>query len=145
MVASIQEPDLEISVHFSRFRVTKISLTGDADVQLKLNVMLEAARLLADAKVDVIGWLGTSAGSLGFERDEQLCKAIEEDTGIPATTSTLGLNRVLEKLGGKQLGLVTPYTAEMNDAIRSHYARTGTEDTDFSREAYWDLGQCKNC
>lgn len=127
MVASIQEPDLEISVHFSRFRVTKISLTADADAQFKLDVMLEAARLLADAKVDVIGWSGTSAGWLGFEKDEQLCQAIKEDTGIPATSSTLGLNRVLEKLGAKQLGLITPYTAEINDAIRSNYARIEIE------------------
>ena len=127
MIATIQEPDLDISVHFSRFRVTKISLAADADAQFNLDVMLGAARLLADAKVDVIGWSGTSAGWLGFERDEQLCRAIEEDMAIPATTSTLGLNRVLEKLGAKQLGLVTPYTAEMNDAIRSNYARIGIE------------------
>ena len=127
MVASIREPDVEISVHFSRLRVTQISLTADADAQFNLDVMLEAARLLADARVDVIGWSGTSAGWLGFERDEQLCKAITEDTGIPATTSTLGLNRVLGKLGAKQLGLVTPYTAAMNDAIRSNYSRIEIE------------------
>lgn len=127
MIAFIEEPDLHVSVHFSRFRVTHIGLSTSSDAQFKLDVMLEAARLLADAKVDVIGWSGTSAGWMGFETDETLCNAIEQDTGIRATTSTLGLNRVLNKLGAKQLGLVTPYTAEMNDAIRSNYASIGID------------------
>ncbi len=127
MIASIQEPDLDVSVHFSRIRVTQISLSADSDAQFKLDAMLEAALLLADAKVDVIGWSGTSAGWLGFEMDERLCKAIEQTTSIPATTSTFGLNRALERIGANQLGLVTPYTAEMNDAIRANYAGIGIE------------------
>ena len=127
MIASIQEADLDVSVHFSRFRVTRIGLSAESHAQFKLDVMLEAARLLADAKVDVIGWSGTSAGWMGFETDEKLCKAIEKNTSIPATTSTLGLNRVLERIGAKQMGLVTPYTAEMNEAIRSNYAGIGLE------------------
>jgi maleate isomerase len=127
MIASIQEPDLSVSVHFSRFRVTHISLSASSDAQFQRDVVLEAARLLADARVDVIGWSGTSAGWMGFEKDEKLCEAIEQDTGIPATTSTLGLNRVLERIGAKQLGLVTPYAVEMNDAIRSNYAGIGID------------------
>lgn len=127
MIASIHEPDLTVSVHFSRFRVTHIDLSADSDAQFKIDIMLQAAQLLADAKVDVIGWSGTAAGWMGFDTDEKLCKAIQEATGIPATTSTLALNRVLEKLGAKQLALVTPYTAEMNERIRSNYAGIGVE------------------
>lgn len=127
MIASIREPDMTVSVHFSRFRVTQIALSASSDAQFKLDVMLEAAQLLADAKVDVIGWSGTAAGWMGFETDEKLCRAIEERTGIPATTSTLGLNRILEKIGAKQLALVTPYNAEMNERIRSNYAGIGVE------------------
>ena len=127
MIASINESDLDVTVHFSRFRVTQLGISADSDAQFKLDLMLEAARLLADAKVDVIGWSGTSAGWMGFETDKKLCNAIEDDTGIPATTSTLALNRVLDKIGTKQLGLVTPYNAEMNDAIRANYAGIGIE------------------
>jgi maleate isomerase len=43
-----------------------------------------------------MGWSGTSAGWLGFGLDERLCEAIHDATGLPATTSTLGLNRALE-------------------------------------------------
>ena len=46
---------------------------------------------LADAKVDVIAWNGTSSGWLGFEASTSACAAaITEATGIPATTSVLG-------------------------------------------------------
>ena len=127
MIASINEPDLKISVHFSRFRVTQISLSAESEVQFSLEQMLDAAGLLADAKVDVIGWSGTSAGWLGFEKDKELCETIELYTGIPATTSTLGLIRVLKRIGAKQMGLITPYTAEMNDCIRANYSRIGIE------------------
>lgn len=125
--SSILSDDLAVSVHFSRFRVTKIDLSQSANAQFDLGSVLTAANLLADAKVDVIGWSGTSAGWLGFEVDERLCAAIEAETGIKATTSTLALNQLLRKLDVHALGLVTPYVPEMNDAIRANYAKIGVE------------------
>lgn len=54
--------DIEpVSAHFSRFRVTQISLEPEALGQFDDRPILAAAKLLADAKVDVIGWSGTSA------------------------------------------------------------------------------------
>ncbi|WEJ91260.1 MAG: hypothetical protein P0Y63_09620 [Klebsiella huaxiensis] len=77
----------EVSVHFSRFRVTEIALSDKALGQFQCEQVIEAARLLADAKVDVIGWSGTSAGWLGFDADVELCAAITRATGVPATRS----------------------------------------------------------
>ena len=125
IVSSIHSDDLSISVHFSRFRVTKIDLSASPNAQFVLEPILSAARLLADAKVDVIGWSGTSAGWLGFEHDEKLCAAIEAETGIKATTSVLSLNAILRSLGVTSFGLVTPYIKDMNDAIRANYAAIG--------------------
>ncbi len=62
-----------VSAHFGRFRVTQISMDADAQAQFTLELMLAAAELLADAKVDTICWNGTSAGWLGFEQDQALC------------------------------------------------------------------------
>ncbi|MFM7530446.1 MAG: Asp/Glu/hydantoin racemase, partial [Nodosilinea sp.] len=45
-----------VSAHFSRFRVTEISLALPALDQFDNRALLEAAQLLADAKVDVIAW-----------------------------------------------------------------------------------------
>src|SRR5258706_11936641 len=55
----------EVSAHFARFRVTEISLASQALGQFDVATILEAARLLADARVDVIAWNGTSSGWLG--------------------------------------------------------------------------------
>ena len=78
-----------ISAHFQRFRVTEIALDANALHQFDSSLMLPAADLLADAKVDAMAWNGTSASWLGIERDKSLCEAITARTGKPATTSTL--------------------------------------------------------
>lgn len=121
MVAGITDPALEVTVHFARFRVTKIELSQDADAQFTLEAILAAAELLADAKVHAIGWGGTSASWLGFSTDEALCENIERRTGIPATTSVLAMNNILQRKGARNVGLVTPYLPELNTAIQKNY------------------------
>jgi maleate cis-trans isomerase len=54
------------SAHFSRFKVTEIALSAQALGQFDDSKILAAAELLADARVDVIGWSGTAAGWLGI-------------------------------------------------------------------------------
>ena len=115
----------EVSAHFSRFRVTEISLSRDALGQFDDAPILEAARLLADARVDVIAWNGTSASWLGFDSDERLCRRIGEETGLAATTSVLALNEILETMGVDQFGLVTPYVDAVQEAIVANYAAAG--------------------
>ncbi|KAL1890732.1 hypothetical protein Sste5346_008057 [Sporothrix stenoceras] len=122
--------DLFITVHFARMRVTMIALSEDANAQFALTPMLDAARLLADAKVDVIGWSGTSTSWLGFATDNLLCSSIEEATGIPATTAVRGMNLLLEKLPKDTVGLVTPYTHDVNKAIQENYSSIGISIAD---------------
>ena len=114
-----------VSAHFSRFTVTEISLRDQALGQFDDSKIIEAAKLLADAKVDVIGWNGTSSGWLGFEADERLCQRITEATGIPATTSVLALNEILEKTNAKDFGMVTPYLDNVMEKIVENYGRSG--------------------
>jgi len=116
-----------VSAHFARFRVTEISLSEASRTQFDLEPILTAARALADAKVDVIAWNGTSAGWLGFERDERLCAAITGETGIPATTAILSLNEALRLIGARTIGLVTPYLTEVQERIIANYAGIGVE------------------
>lgn len=115
----------EVSAHFGRFRVTRIALSEQALAQFDPAPILEAAHLLADAKVDVIAWNGTSAGWLGFDSDERLCAAITAATGVPATSSVLALNQALALFGARTLGLVTPYTTDVQDRIVANYAAHG--------------------
>jgi maleate isomerase len=115
------------TAHFSRFRVTEISLEPLALGQFDDGKILAAAELLADAKVDVIGWSGTAAGWLGFERDRQLVQRIRERTGIPATTAVLALNELMALKRVQRLALVTPYTQDVQERIIANYASIGIE------------------
>jgi maleate isomerase len=115
------------SAHFSRFKVTEIALDAQALGQFDDSKILAAADLLADAKVDVIGWSGTSSGWLGFDADRRLCARITERTGIPATTAVLALNELLALRGITRLALVTPYTADVQQRIVANYRSIGIE------------------
>lgn len=117
----------EVSVHFGRFRVTEISLSERALAQFADAEFLQAARLLADAQVQVIGWNGTSAGWKGFDADERLCEAIRDATGIPACTSVLALNDLFALAGVQRMALVTPYIDDVQAKIIANYRSIGIE------------------
>jgi maleate isomerase len=116
-----------ITAHFGRFRVTSISLEASSQGQFDQAPVVAAAELLADAKVDVIVWNGTSASWLGFERDEALCRSITERTGRPATSAILGLNDLVKRKGVIRLGLVTPYAGDVQERIVANYRGAGVE------------------
>lgn len=115
------------SAHFSRFKVTEIALDAAALGQFDDSKILAAAELLADAKVDVIGWSGTSSGWLGFDADRRLCERIRERTGIAATTAVLALNELLALRQVRRLALVTPYTGDVQRRIIDNYGSLGIE------------------
>jgi maleate isomerase len=117
----------DCSAHFSRFKVTEIALSDVALGQFDDSKILAAAELLADAKVDVIGWSGTSSGWLGFDADRRLVERIRERTGIPATTAVLALNELLALRGITRLALVTPYSADVQQRIVDNYRAIGIE------------------
>lgn len=117
----------QVTAHFQRFTVREISMSDDALAQFDPAPLLEAARLLNDARMNVIAWNGTSSSWLGFETDRRLCAAIEEATGVPATTSVLALNEVLERTDVGRLGLVTPYLDDIQSAIVANYRQAGHE------------------
>jgi maleate isomerase len=117
----------DTSMHVSRVPVTRIALDDHANRQFDTEPMLTAARLLADAAVDVIAWNGTAGSWLGIDHDLELCAAIEKDTGIPATTSTLALLDAFRAFGVTRLGLAVPYTADVTDLIVARYREHGIE------------------
>ncbi|MBR0857059.1 maleate cis-trans isomerase family protein [Bradyrhizobium liaoningense] len=114
-----------VSAHFSRFRVTEIALDAAALSQFDASAMLPAADLLADAKVDAIAWNGTSASWLGIGRDRSLCEAITARTGVPTTTSTLACIDAVRVLDAKCVGLVSPYTDDVQRRIADVWAEEG--------------------
>ena len=117
----------EVSAHFARFRVTSIALDDRSLGQFQPEPMLEAASLLADARVRSICWNGTSASWLGLDTDRRLCASIEERTGIPATSSVLALAEIFRRTGVRRFGLVTPYTGDVQARIAANLGREGFE------------------
>ena len=117
----------DVTAHFSRVRVTHISLGEDAAAQFADEPMLTAARLLADARVHAICWNGTAGSWLGPDADRRLCEAITRETGIPATSATLALAELFRSRGIKRYALVTPYEGALQEAIIETYGREGFE------------------
>jgi maleate isomerase len=116
-----------LTLHFTRFRVTEISVSEAGLKQFAMDTIVEAARLLSDARVDAISWSGTSAAWLGLDYDRALCAAILEDTGIPATTATLSMVDVLRARNIRRVGLVTPYTESVQRRIVETFANESIE------------------
>lgn len=117
----------EASAHFGRFPVTEIALSASATAQFDVAEIVRAAELLAHAKVNVIGWNGTSSGWLGFDSDERLCRRITEATGIAACTSVLALNEIFARTRVRRFALVSPYSGVVQARIVENYRASGVE------------------
>lgn len=117
----------DLSVHYARIPVTRIALDQGSLDQFEREAMLQAARLLADAKMDVICWNGTSGAWKGIEADIAICEAITAETGIPATTGTLAQFEAFRAHGVERYALAVPYTKDVHDAIVPVYAGEGFE------------------
>lgn len=115
------------AMHASRVPVTRIALDGAATTQFQVEPMVTAARLLADADVDVIVWNGTAGSWLGVDHDRTLVAAIEKATGIRATTSTFALLDACRAFGVTRLGLAVPYTTDVTERIAARYAEHGVD------------------
>ncbi len=70
--------------------------------------MLRAAELLAHARPAAIVWNGSKGGLIGLEHDRALAEAITAETGIPAGTSALEIERVLYLIGARRVELPAP-------------------------------------
>lgn len=66
-----------------------------------------AAMLLAEAGVDTICWNATRGAALGFAIDIELCRRIEDKTGIPAVTTSLATAELLREEPRRRVGLIT--------------------------------------
>ena len=89
--------------------------------------ILAAAELLADAKVDVIGWSGTPPAGWASSVTSRLVERIRERTGIRATTAVLALNELLALKKVRRLAFVTPYTQDVQERIVANYRSIGIE------------------
>jgi len=122
----------QVTTHYTRIEVTSITLERRSLAQFDLEPMLHAARLLADASMDVIAWNGTSGAWRGTADDDALCAAITDATGTLSTTGTLAHFAALRHMGVRRYALAVPYTQEVAQAIVATYAAQGFECTNMA-------------
>lgn len=115
----------DVTAHFSRFKVTEIALDRAALGQFEDQPMLAAAELLGHAHVDVVTWNGTSASWLGLDRDRALADRLAAAAGARASTCVLALFDLFARTNIRSIGLVTPYTADVQTRIADVYGREG--------------------
>ncbi|MCA1335605.1 Asp/Glu/hydantoin racemase [Pseudooceanicola marinus] len=123
---SMQEA-ARISNHFSRIVVKTLALNESSESHFQYDPMLSAARLLADAPLDVITWNGTAASWRGIDQDRKLCELIEAETGITATSATIGYFDLFAAKNWRKISLAVPYTEDVTAAIVENYTRSGFE------------------
>lgn len=117
----------DVTVHFTRIAVTRIALDSGSTNQFDHSTMIAAAELLKTADVDVVAWNGTAGSWLGPNADREMVQGITKATGLPATTSTLAYLDAFAAFNINRVGLITPYTPDVNEAITSRYAEAGID------------------
>lgn len=85
-----------------------------------------AGRELASAGVDCIAYCCTVSGILrGIEGDREFCRRMEEETGIPTTSTLSAILEILQRLGLKKLVLLSPYRKESHLAEEKFFQTNG--------------------
>lgn len=114
-----------VSVHVTRIPMSQP--TYEAEWQMADDVEV-AAGLLADAKVDIIGFACTTGSFIkGKGYDQEIIDRIFQATGVPATTSTTALLEGLDVLGIKKLVMLSAYTKQMNEIEQAFFEEVGFE------------------
>ena len=81
------------------------------------------ARLLGTAKVEMVILIQTSASLFADDYDETTTRRMSAAAGVPAITSAHAMGRALHALGARRIGLVSPYSEEVNALTRRYFSK----------------------
>jgi maleate isomerase len=88
----------------------------------------QAGALLAQARVDVIGFLCTTATlARGAEFDRQFAEQMQRQTGIRTVTTAAAAAAALSHLEARRVVVATPYAAELNAMEKEFLEHEGFE------------------
>ena len=107
---------LDLQVHTGRLGKggkTPFSPSLDADVVYQ-------AKMLGDARVEVIALAQTSASLFADDYDEVTVKRMTDASGVPSLTSAQAMGRALLALGARRVAMATPYSEDVI-ARAKHY------------------------
>jgi maleate cis-trans isomerase len=107
----------ELQVHTGRLGKggsTPFSPSKDDDVAYQ-------AKLLGDARVEVIALLQTSASLFADDYDAVTVKRMTEASGVPSLTSAQAIGRALTALKASRIAMATPYSDEVIGRAARYY------------------------
>ena len=112
-----------ISFHTSR---TFITGTSAEDVMAMEKEKDRAVHELTSARVDCLVDCCTASGVMrGLEADRAFCSRIEQDTGIPTTSTVQAIVEALELLNIRRLVVTSPYPEEVDELEKSFFEKNG--------------------
>src|SRR5262245_29277052 len=79
------------------------------------------AKLLGDARVEVIVLIQTSASLFADDYDAVTVKRMTEASGVPSLTSAVAIGRALRALGAARIALATPYWPDVIERAKRYY------------------------
>jgi len=107
----------ELQVHTGRLGKggnTPFSPSKDEDVAYQ-------AKLLGDARVEVIALAQTSASLFADDYDAVTVKRMTEASGVPSLTSAQAIGRALRALKVSRVAMATPYSDEVIGRAKRYY------------------------
>lgn len=105
---------------------TIVPRVDDEGLKVMMSQVLEAARQLATAKVDLIVQCGAPGTFLrGAGHDEQVVAEIEAATSIPAITMMAAQMDALKALNATSVALATIYSDEVNEKMVQYMEQKG--------------------
>jgi maleate isomerase len=108
-------PDLQVhTARLGKGGNTPFSPSLDADVAYQ-------AKLLGDARVEVIALAQTSASLFADDYDAVTVKRMTEASGVPSLTSAQAIGRALRALRTLRVAMATPYSDDVIARARRYY------------------------
>src|SRR5262249_25730850 len=108
-------PDLQVhTARLGKDGHTPFSPSLDADVAYQ-------AKMLGDARVEVIALVQTSASLFTDDYDAVAVKRMTEASGLPSLTSAQAIGRALRALGASRIAMATPYWPDVIELAKRYY------------------------
>ncbi|MCZ8149102.1 MAG: Asp/Glu/hydantoin racemase [Roseomonas sp.] len=124
VTAAMLEGVAGVTLHVTRFRVTRLDTSAEALAQFQTDPLFSAADLLMDAKMNAVCLNATAACYTGMQHDRALVAAMRA-RGIAADTAMLALLDLLRAMGATRIGLVTPFLHDVQEATIRVLAEEG--------------------
>lgn len=146
---SVMEPEFQrmapegVTTHANRVELRDV--TPDSLRAMEADTV-RSARQIAQTRVGVIAF-GCTSGSFvgGMGYDARLVGAIEEATGVPATSTTTAVVRALRLVGARRIALATPYTDEVTRLEVAFLEASGFEVTAWQGGGIVDVADIQAC